>query len=174
MNAPEPRLTIPAIGTLHAGGTVLGHCFIAAQPFALIVPPKALREHDPIAWHTNKKRVDGATSLIDGLANTRAMAAAGSPLAQWALDQRIDGHNDWYIGSRIEQLNIYSNLAAVGDAWKEGNAEAFEADDWYWTSTQDEFYGDYAWLQNFDNGSQYGHYKSGVYRAFLVRREPIL
>lgn len=54
--------------------------------FAIMVWPKAIAEHDPTPWSRNMKRVEGAMSFCDGLANTEAMAKAGSKLAQWTLD----------------------------------------------------------------------------------------
>ena len=54
--------------------------------------------------------VPGAESYSDGLANTNAMAEAGSPLAQWARGLRIDGHDDWYLPSRDELELMYRNL----------------------------------------------------------------
>jgi hypothetical protein len=44
------------------------------------------------------------------MANTDAMVAAGSNLAKWARDLRIDGHDDWYLPSQDELEIIYRNL----------------------------------------------------------------
>lgn len=173
MNAPETRYAIPAIATQHAGGRCLAHIFIDCAPFAIIVPPRAEREIEAIAWLPKAKRIAGAGSLIDGLANTRDMAAAGSPLAQWASEKHIAGHDDWYIPSRIEALTIRANLCAPGEIYKPADDEGFSTDDWYWTSTQVEFDDGYAWVQDFDNGYQNDVPKSAERRAFVVRREPI-
>lgn len=173
MNAPESRLAIPAIGSQLAGGICRGHVFINGLPFALIVPPKAEREHAGIVWHPKNERITGAGSIVDGLANTRDMLAAGSPLAQWAAEKRIAGFDDWYIPSRIEALTIRANLAAPGAVYKATDNEGFDTDEWYWTSTQNEFHDASAWLQYFDDGDQYNDHKSDEYRAFVVRRIPI-
>lgn len=173
MNAPETRLTIPAIGSSLAGGTCRAHVFINSEPFALIVPSKAEREIEAIVWHPKNKRITGAGSIVDGLANTRDMLAAGSPLAQWATEKRIAGFDDWYIPSRLEALAIRANLAEPGAVYEPADDEGFDIDEWYWTSTQLEFTDACAWLQGFGDGTQLHVRKSGEYRAFVVRRLPI-
>ena len=173
MNAPEPRINVPAIGAQLAGGTCLGHVFVNGNPFALIVPPKAVREHEPTVWNGALKRVAGATSYFDGWSNTLAMADAGSEIAQWALAQRIEGFGDWFIPSRNDALVICGNVSQAGTQYKPGATEAFETSGWYWTSTQNEAYDSYAFVQDFGYGYQSSYHKSNEHRAFLVRREPI-
>ncbi|MFZ6724674.1 DUF1566 domain-containing protein [Undibacterium sp. MH2W] len=41
---------------------------------------------------------------------------------------------------------------------------------WYWSNTQHAHDTDYAWMQHFDDGHQYGYHKSVEYRARAVRR----
>lgn len=173
MNAPEHRLNIPAIGSKLAGGTVLGYHFVRGNPYSIIVPTRAVREIPAIVWHPKNERIAGALSAVDGLTNTREMAAAGSPLGQYAIEQRIEGFEDWFIGAKVDQLIIHSNLALAGAAYQKGGDEAFDEDDAYWTSTQHAWYDAYAWVQYFDNGDQYFDHKSIEYRAFILRRELI-
>lgn len=164
MNEPTRQLIVPAIGSQLAGGTCLGHVFVAGSPFALIVPPRTVFESSPaLRWNKVRARIDGALSYFDGLANTRAMSEAGSELATWACDQRLEGFDDWYIAPRQDALVV------------EGNARALEASPipagWYWTSTQLELRDDYAWLQYFGGyGDQLYVRKSNEYRALLLRR----
>src|SRR3989304_426966 len=173
MNATDtPRLIVPAIGAACAGGFCLGHVFVDALPYAIIVAPKAEGRQDVIAWNKSLKRVDGALSYFDGLANTRAMAAAGSELAKWAQGLRLGGVNDWHTPSRQDLLVVRGNVAAAGPLFGDNGAEAFESK-WYWSSTQNEFNDDYAWIQLFGYGDQDSLRKSTEYRAFVVRREPI-
>ena len=98
------------LGTSMDGGFYAGRIFIGDQPFALIVAPKAEGEHDETKWIANHKDVPGALSYFDGVANTKAMAEAGSELAKWALDLRIGGLDDWYLPSQDELEIIYRNL----------------------------------------------------------------
>jgi hypothetical protein len=98
------------IGTSMDGGFYAGRIRIGAQVFALIVALKADGEHADIKWINNSQDVPGAMAYDDGLANTKAMAAAGSDLAKWALDLRIAGHDDWYLPSQDELEIIYRNL----------------------------------------------------------------
>lgn len=110
MNAPIQPEIIPIIGTAMGGGFYAGRIRIDGQMYALIVAPKAGGEHEDAEWIDDYKTVPGAMSFCDGLANTNAMAEAGSDLAKWARDLRIDGHDDWYLPSLDELEVIYRNL----------------------------------------------------------------
>ena len=101
---------LPIIGTALDGGFYAGRIRVGEQPFALIVAPKADGEHDEIAWSGSIKDVTGAMSYFDGQGNTLAMAKAGSKLAKWALDLRIDNLDDWYLPSQDELEICYHNL----------------------------------------------------------------
>ncbi|OYV43799.1 MAG: DUF1566 domain-containing protein, partial [Burkholderiales bacterium 21-58-4] len=67
-------------------------------------------DHGDHEWIHDLTDVPGALSYNDGLANTMALAEAGSDLAKWALDLRIAGHDDWYIPAVDESEIIYRNL----------------------------------------------------------------
>jgi len=97
-------------GTPFDGGFYAGRINVDGQAYALIVAPKAEGEHQDAAWNDSRKTIDGAKSPADGHANTQAMAAAGSKLAQWALDLRIGGHDDWYLPAQDELEVVYRNL----------------------------------------------------------------
>jgi hypothetical protein len=89
MNAPEspPQLILPvALGAEFENGYYGGRVIVDGKAFDCELPPKALSEHKPIAWNNSDDRVADAQSFNDSAANTRAMATAGSKLAQWALD----------------------------------------------------------------------------------------
>jgi hypothetical protein len=188
---------LPIIGTEMDGGYYGGRIIVDSKPIALIVPPKAQSEHEGI-WIDDYTDVPGALSYSDGLANTQSMAAAGSALAQKALDLRM------YIPSLDELEILYRNLKPTTDknsCWarsginlsaiqptqpytpdfplqtnaelfKEGGAEAY-ASEWYWTSTQHASGSDCAWCQHFDYGSQRCYYKVDKFRARFVRRLPL-
>jgi uncharacterized protein DUF1566 len=97
-------------GAPMAGGFYAGRILVANIAYALIVAPKASGEHRDTVWNESYANVPGALSYNDGLANTRAMAEAGSALAAWALALNIDGIGDWYLGSQDELEILYRNL----------------------------------------------------------------
>jgi hypothetical protein len=101
---------LPILGTAMAGGFYAGRIMIDQQPFAIVVASKATGEHKPAIWIPDYEAVPGARSYNDGMANTKAMAEAGSKLAQWALDLRIADCSDWYLPSQDELEVIYRNL----------------------------------------------------------------
>lgn len=120
MNASEhasQSLLTAAIGTPIEGGFLAGRFRIDDQPYALIRAPKATGQHRDVEllrdWRTP---VAGASSMVDGLANTRAFAAAGSTIAQWGLDQTIGGHNDWYIPALDELELLYRAFKPTSDS----------------------------------------------------------
>lgn len=98
------------LGTSMGGGFYAGRIMIDGNPFAIIVAPKSEGEHNPVIWIPKYKAVPEARSYNDGHVNTRAMAEAGSKLAQWALDLRIGGFDDWYLPAQDELEVIYRNL----------------------------------------------------------------
>jgi hypothetical protein len=110
VNAPN-RFSYPAIGTPFEGGFFAGVFQLDdGTRCGLIVAPKAEGEHPDHGWIDDYKAVPGAQSSNDGLANTIAMAEAGSGLAQWARDIRIGGFKDWYLPSQEELEILYRNL----------------------------------------------------------------
>jgi hypothetical protein len=164
MNAPS-RLILPAaIGAPVGGGICLGGMFADQTPYVIIAGPKQLAQLKPQAWG-NSKMVKGAMSVYDGLANTNAMAAAGSPAAKEVRAMRIGDFDDWYIGARGDHLLA----VAANDQLPEG--EAFDSD-WYWTSTQAAVAG-FAWLQTFTLGIQDWNLKDYPYLVRAFRRQVI-
>lgn len=107
MNTAEQLANvIPTLpGTPFGGGFYAGRYQIDGEEYALIIAPKALGEHNDTVWHTTYDDIPGAKHYTDGLANTQAMAAAGSELAKWALALDIDGQQDWYLPS-LDELEI--------------------------------------------------------------------
>lgn len=101
---------LPAIGAPFQGGFFAGLINVNGQRHALIVAPKATGEHDDTRWISDYKPVPGAKSYDDGLANTTAMAEAGSELAKWARGLDIGGLSDWYLPSQDELEVCYRNL----------------------------------------------------------------
>lgn len=149
--------TIPvAIGTrcFALGGTLAA---ILARPdgtvYGLIVADAA---HEATGtWGEYGQDVPGAKGP-DGAANTQAMLAAGSPIAQAVRALNIEGHADWFIPSRLQMLALYESVP-----------ELFDKDSWYWTSSQGSRYT--AWCQDFEYGDSYASYKDSEFRARAVR-----
>ena len=166
MNAPLTTITIPALGAQLEGGFFHGVVLIDGQLWGEVTGPKAECHVSGLAWHPYFTDIAGATSDFDGLANTRAMAAAGSPLAQAALASRSGGFDDWAIPARGSQLMQWGNLKPLLSA-----AEAF-APKWHWSSTQLSRYD--AFYQGFNYGNSDLNVKSwdgGCAR--FVRRFPL-
>ncbi len=117
--------TIPAaIGAAFAGGFYAGRINVDGANYALIVSPKAFGEFKG-RWSPNDDAVPGAQHYADGMANTEAMAGAGSVLAAKVLQLDIGGVADWYIPSRDELEMIYRNLKPSD----EENSESFRSGD---------------------------------------------
>lgn len=126
---------------------------ITPSGWHLILPDSAAHYFTGMVWGKYGETVTGADSEHDGLANTIAMAEAGSDLAQKI--RALPG--DCYLPSRFESALLYVTLR---DQIKTG--------EWYWTSTQDS--ANDAWCQGFDGGLQYDLTKSFEARARAVRR----
>jgi Protein of unknown function (DUF1566) len=154
-------------GIAFGGGFYAGRFFIGTQAYALIVAPKADGQTAPMPWNSSLKNVAGAMSYCDGLANTKAMARAGSDLAKKVLALRIGGFKDWHLPSRLQLLLAFHELATV-KTFAHDAKEAFDYA-WYWSSTQRAEYAGYAWMQDFSYGGQYGGHKANEWRARAVR-----
>ena len=168
MNAVVETAVIPSTpGTPFAGGYYVDRLFVAGQLYALVCAGIE-GELTDVCWNESSQSVEGACSYNDGLANTEALAAAGSELAQRARASRIGDSDDWYLPSRLEALMMRCALQpTIADG-----PHAF-SDEWYWTSTQHGSYSAYAWFQGFYWGNQLSYRKSSRIRARLVRRVSI-
>jgi len=81
-------------------------------------------EHELVGeWGEYGVKIAGADSFTDGRANTEAMAAAGSGIAQKVLALEIGGHSDWAIPARDQQELQYRHFKPVtGDNWEYGRS----------------------------------------------------
>jgi hypothetical protein len=153
-------LQIPALGAIwpEQGGIYAGivrgngstpdhHLIVCADPSGNL---------KDLPWGEYGKDVTGASSKSDGAANTRAMAEAGSEAAKAVRALDIAGFTDWHIGSQADMHIAFANCA-----------EAFDKDDWYWTSTQ--LSRDLAFIQDFEHGYSYWNGKGSGYRVRAVR-----
>jgi hypothetical protein len=102
VNADNPTILVPEqIGSPFEGGFYGGKIIShgGKKIFAVVWAPKAQGEMTGL-WHPNYPDVPDARSCFHSMDNTRAMAAAGSPIAKWALGLDIDGRKDWCIPAR--------------------------------------------------------------------------
>lgn len=105
------KTTTPTVpGTPFEGGFYVGRIRIEEADYALILAPKSEGQHADGPWNESTKSVKGAPSYCDGLANTKAMAKAGSKLAKWMQALRIGGFKDWYLPSQDELEICYRYL----------------------------------------------------------------
>lgn len=103
-----PAATLPEIGAAYGGGFVTGFCQQEGQRLMIIT---AGREHELEGeWGNYGVKIDGADSFTDSRANTEAMAAAGSELAQQVLALDIAGFTDWAIPARDVQELQYRHF----------------------------------------------------------------
>ena len=118
-----PAAIIPAIGQAYGGGFVSG---ITRDP---ITGKRSLHitagaEHELVGeWGKYGDKIEGVDSFTDSLANTRAMAAAGSEMAAKVLALSIGGHNDWAIPARdVQELQFRHFKPGTDDNWQYGRS----------------------------------------------------
>ncbi len=163
-----PVTQIPAIGDAFGGGFFAGLYYENGTRMALIVAPKAEGQApEDLEWGGRGKKTE-ARSLVDGLANTRALGDA-HPAAKFCRDLRIGGHDDWHLPALDQMSVLRANMTPEDDhvpvqttaeAFKQGGPEAFDTEEAYWTST--ECTPGYAWCQAFLNGTQASTPRTGA------------
>ncbi|MGV8917790.1 MAG: DUF1566 domain-containing protein [Pseudomonas sp.] len=102
--------TLPEIGAPYGGGFFSG---ITRDPETgkSYLNITAGAEHELRGtWGERGVKIEGADSFTDSRANTEAMAASGSQMAQKVLALVIDGYTDWAIPARDVQEQQYRNL----------------------------------------------------------------
>ena len=112
-------VTTPAIGQAYGGGFVTG---ITRDPATgkRYLNITAGAEHELVGkWGEYGVKIEGADSFTDSLANTQAMAAAGSELAAKVLALSIGGHNDWAIPARdVQELQYRHFKPTTEENWE--------------------------------------------------------
>jgi hypothetical protein len=116
-------VTIPEIGQPFGGGFFSG---ITRDPDTgkryLNITAGAAHELAG-AWGEYGDKIEGADSFTSSRANTEAMAAAGSELAQQVLALDIGGFTDWAIPARDVQELQYRNFKPTTDEnWQYGRS----------------------------------------------------
>lgn len=143
MSAPSVKhiaaSDIPGLGQAMLGGYFGGVYHLNGEERALVVAP---RENEfPAQWWDRpgaRANVRAAKSYIDGMANTKAMAEAGSAVAARVLGMLIGGETGWHIPARDELLILQVNLLQV-ERFQRFGEQAFSGASCsaeYWSSTQ--------------------------------------
>lgn len=158
MNAQQ-QLTPPAIGQIWPGqGGIYAGIMPARnsqEAYHLILGEELGRfEWGPYGEESS------ATSLIDGLANTKNLIGEGDdyPAAKAAAAHIADGHSDFYLPAAAELYEAWLNL---GDQ------------DWHWVWSSSQRSADFAFGMLFGGGYQDDLGKSNELRVRPVRRLPI-
>lgn len=105
----------PTAGALLEGGHYAGKINVAGVEYGIVLAPKDEGETEDSIWIARYKDVPGALSPCDGLANSRAMADAGSKLATKILALSIGGHTDWYLPAMDELEICYRAFKPTAD-----------------------------------------------------------
>lgn len=197
-----PAVALPAIGQPYGGGFFTGiTCDPDTGKHYLNITAGA--EHELVgAWGKYGEKIEGADSFTDGRANTEAMAAAGSELAQKVLALRIGDHDDWAIPARDQQelqyrhckptteenwANIRNgdnpNSLPVGTLYSEESPaqtpltvfqeDGAEAFKDTWYWSSTQRSAYFAFIMHFDDGTQNGGAKSYELRVRPVRSQLI-
>lgn len=159
---PEDTLSPPAHGEYWPGQ---GGRYICTLPALLGVPARHLIAGDVEAEDVTfgpGVDVPGATSQIDGAANTAALIATGRdhPAAKWAHAYSADGHADFHLPSRLDL--VMAHICAP---------HLFQKGGWYWTSTQGSR--NDAFAQDFEDGGSYWDIKGSGLRVRAFRAIPL-
>jgi hypothetical protein len=114
-----PAVTTPVIGQAYGGGFITG---ITRDP---VTGKRSLQisagaAHELVgAWGKYGEKIVGADSFTDSLANTQAMAAAGSELAAKVLALNIEGFADWAIPARdVQELQYRHFKPTTEENWE--------------------------------------------------------
>ncbi|WP_027921539.1 DUF1566 domain-containing protein [Pseudomonas sp. URMO17WK12:I12] len=113
-----PAVNIPEIGQPFGGGFFSG---ITRDPDTgkRYLNITAGAAHELVgAWGEYGEKIEGADSFTNSLANTVAMAAAGSELAQKVLALDIGGFTDWAIPARdVQELQYRHFKPTTEENW---------------------------------------------------------
>ena len=115
---------LPALGSPLNGGFFTGIINVNGVNFAIATAPKTLGESRQILL-PNARMIDGARSTFDSVANTAALAEAGSPAALWAQSLNIEGNTSWVIPARDVVELQYRNFKPTTEenycSWRDGD-----------------------------------------------------
>jgi hypothetical protein len=187
------------IGQVFGGGFYAGQIGVSGvATHYLVVGPVASAQSISIQFKTSNTTDPGATSVINGPANSASMDDASHPAAQFCEGLNVGGQTDWYMPATNELEVCYFNLkpTTTSNNTSSGiNANAVPArasnytagtpaqttatdfrntgaedfsTDEYWSSTQDS--ASDGRYQIFNNGYQLAFGKTSLLRVRAVRR----
>ena len=189
--------TALVIGAAMEGGYFAGVINVAGTHYGLVLSPNA-GDLDPLPWGEFGQDI-GASSCCDGMANTVAMAEAGSELAKAIQNLEINGFDDWYLPARDEQEMLYRQFKPQdrdnAATFRDGDNPSSVPAGYPYTAAlpvqttdaafqeggdqafQPRFYwsstqysANLAWHQDFDDGGQTSDLKFNALRGRAVRR----
>ena len=119
LDKAAPAMTIPEIGQPFGGGFFSG---ITRDPETgkRYLNITAGAAHELVGkWGEYGEKIGGADSFTSSRANTEAMAAAGSELAQKVLGLDIGGFTDWAIPARdVQELQYRHFKPTAEENWE--------------------------------------------------------
>jgi hypothetical protein len=159
---PADILTPPAHGDYWPGQ---GGRYICTLPALVGLPARHLIAGDHEAEDVRFGPcidVPGATSQIDGAANTAALIATGQdhPAAKLARAYSADGHTDFHLPTRLDL--VMAHICAP---------QLFKKSGWYWSSTQYSRLS--AFVQGFEDGTSSWVSKHDEHRVRAFRVIPL-
>lgn len=155
-------LTPPAMGEYWPGQG--GH-YICTLPALLGMPARHLIAGEGEAedlMFGPRIDVPGATSQINGSANTAALCASNEahPAAKWARAFTADGHADFFLPAKLDL--VMAHICAP---------QLFKTSGYYWASTQSSR--NYAFVQGFEYGNSGWDGKGDGHRVRAFRVIPL-
>lgn len=190
-----------AIGAAFGGGYYAGQIGVSGvATHNLVVGPVSSAQSSSKQFKTSNTDDPGATSFINGPANSSSMNDADHPAAQFCEAVTAGGFTDWYMPARNELEVCYYNLKPTTDsniAGSGSNSNAVPTHGnytsgtpaqtsaaifvtgtgseaftaaYYWSSTQRS--ATFAYRQRFSDGYQYsyGSSKTGSFNVRAIRR----
>jgi hypothetical protein len=115
---PPPVPPPTTIGQAYGGGYYIGQISTSANSVAthyLVIGPLSSAESSSAKYQTSAVAT-GATSAIDGPANTVILKTVNSPIANFCTAVTAGGYTDWYVPAKNELEVCYYNAKPTTNA----------------------------------------------------------